>query len=122
MALNYTRGTISSIGEVVSGQTRNGNIWQRSSLMLEVPGYQGSVYKIIFQVSGDRVDDLKNYKVGDKVEVGWSIYAREYNERWYNNVDLISIKSQNTEEAPAPAPASAPEDLEPQNHDDDLPF
>ena len=79
------------------------------------------------------VDELNNYNVGDKVEVGWSIYAREWNGKWYNNVDLVNIKSQDqqTEQRPErssrPAPAAAPQtgniaawELEPQA--DDLPF
>ena len=71
------------------------------------------------------VDELNNYNVGDKVEVGWSIYAREWNGKWYNNVDLVNIKSQDqqTEQRPAPAPQTmniSASELEPQA--DDLPF
>ena len=74
------------------------------------------------------VDELNNYNVGDKVEVGWSIHAREWNGKWYNNVDLVNIKSLGVQaDAPAPAPAPAPavepypaNCFEPQS--DDLPF
>ena len=77
--------------------------------------------------SNEMVDELNNYNVGDKVEVGWSIYAREWNGKWYNNVDLVNIKSQEVQAA-APAPTPAPsslnnipaEELEP--HEEDLPF
>ena len=79
----------------------------------------------------DRISDVQEFKVGDKVEIGWSIYAREYKGRWYNNVDLVNIKSQDqqTEQRPARSsrPAPAPQtrnipasELEPQA--DDLSF
>ena len=133
MALNYTKGTISHMSEVTSGTSMNGYDWARQTILIDIPGYKGSSTKLSLQASNEMVDELNNYNVGDKVEVGWSIYAREWNGKWYNNVDLVNIKSQDqqTEQRPArssrPAPAPAPQtmnisasELEPQA--DDLPF
>ena len=131
MALYYTKGTISHMSEVTTGTSKNGREWARMSIMLDIPGFQGSITKVIFQVGTDRVENVLEYKVGDKVEIGWSIYAREWNGKWYNNVDLVNIKSQDqqTEQRPARSsrPAPAPQtmnisasELEPQA--DDLPF
>ena len=127
MALNYTKGTISHMSEVTSGTSKNGYDWARQTILIDIPGYQGSITKLSLQASNEMVDELNNYNVGDKVEVGWSIYAREWNGKWYNNVDLVNIKSQEVQ-AEAPAPTPAPRslnnipaaELEPQA--DDLPF
>ena len=122
MALFYTKGTISHMSEVTTGTSKNGREWARMSIMLDVPGFQGSITKVIFQVGTDRVDNVLEYKVGDKVEIGWSIYAREWNGKWYNNVDLVNIKSADAQKSipiPAEEPATAAE-LEPQ--EGDLPF
>mgnify|MGYP000642248124 CR=1 FL=1 len=127
MALNYTKGTISHMSEVTSGTSKNGYDWARQTILIDIPGYQGSITKLSLQASNEMVDELNNYNVGDKVEVGWSIYAREWNGKWYNNVDLVNIKSQEVQAA-APAPTPAPsslnnipaEELEP--HEEDLPF
>lgn len=124
MALFYTKGTLSQIGEVMSGTSTNGNPWSRMTILLDVPGYQGTITKMSFNVSGDRISDVMEHKVGDKVEIGWSIYAREWNGKWYNSVDLINIKAQ---DAPAhtAAPAAAPMNFaqeEMQPVDGDLPF
>lgn len=105
MALYYSKGTISDMSEVQSGQSRSGNTWQRMTLTLEIPGFQGSVTKQVFQVFGEAVDDVLEFQVGDRVEVGFSLYAREWNGRLFNNVDLIKISSQ---EAERPAPAAPP--------------
>ena len=124
MALNYTKGTISHMSEVTSGTSKNGYDWARQTILIDIPGYQGSITKLSLQASNDMVDELNNYNVGDKVEVGWAIYAREWNGKWYNNVDLVNIKSLGVQaDAPAPAPAVEPYPancFEPQS--DDLPF
>ena len=127
MALYYSKGTISHMSEITSGTSTSGRDWARMTIMIDILGYKGSISKLSFQVGTDRISDVQEFKVGDKVEIGWSIYAREYNGRWYNNVDLVNIKSQEVQAA-APAPTPAPsslnnipaEELEP--HEEDLPF
>ena len=133
MALYYSKGTISHMSEIISGTSTSGRNWARMTIMIDIPGYQGSISKLSFQVGTDRIGDVQEFKVGDKVEIGWTIYAREYNGRWYNNVDLVTINCQNqqTEQrsvrSSRPAPAPAPQtrnipasELEPQEKD--LPF
>lgn len=129
MALYQSRGRISDMSEVQSGTSKNGYQWQRMTLTLEIPGFQGSVTKQVFQVSGDDVNDVLLYSIGDKVEVSWSMYAREWNGKWYNNVDLVKIKHQEETKQDAPAPQQAQiqfnqpqESLNPADHPDDLPF
>jgi hypothetical protein len=127
MALYYSKGTISYMSEITSGTSTSGRDWARMTIMIDILGYKGSISKLSFQVGTDRISDVQEFKVGDKVEIGWSIYAREYNGRWYNNVDLVNIKSQEVQAA-VPAPTPAPkslnnipaEELEP--HEEDLPF
>ena len=127
MALYYSKGTISHMSEITSGTSTSGRDWARMTIMIDIPGYQGSISKLAFQVGTDRISDVQEFKIGDKVEIGWSIYAREYNGRWYNNVDLVNIKSQGVQ-ADAPAPTPAPRSLnnipaaELEPHEEDLPF
>ena len=119
------------MSEITSGTSTSGRDWARMTIMIDIPGYHGAISKLSFQVGTDRISDVQEFKVGDKVEIGWSIYAREYNGRWYNNVDLVNIKSQGVQaDAPAPTPAPTPAprslnnipaaELEP--HEEDLPF
>lgn len=111
------------MSEVTTGTSKNGREWARMSIMLDIPGFQGSITKVIFQVGTDRVDNVLEYKVGDKVEIGWSIYAREWNDKWYNNVDLVNIKSADAPKAiplPAKEETAPAAELEPQ--EGDLPF
>lgn len=129
MALYQSKGTISEMSEVQSGTNKNGYEWQRMTIILDIPGFQGSIIKQAFQVTGDDVNEVLLYNIGDRVEVSWSLYARNWNGRWYNNVDLVKIKSQEETKQDAPAPQQAQiqfnqsqESLDPAENPDDLPF
>lgn len=131
-------GIIHAIGDVKSGTSTNGNSWARQTFVLETTTNtpNGDIVKRIAIECGTKtIPQLESYKVGDRVEVGFAINAREYQGRWFNNVDAIYIDEvkdavlKNTkaftdplkpkqESAPTLAPAFAP------SEDDgpDLPF
>lgn len=112
------------MSEVQSGTSKSGYKWERMTLCLEIPGFQGSVYKQVFQVTGDHIKDVLLYNIGDHVQVGFSLYAREWNGRWYNNVDLISITSPTGAVKSEPANERSNEEtsLDPAENPEDLPF
>lgn len=125
MALYQSRGRISEMSEVQSGTSKNGYEWQRMTITLDIPGFHGSVFKQVFQVSGDDVNDVLLYNIGDLVEISWSMYAREWNGKLYNNVDLVNISHLEQNNAPA-SKAEQEQPLHPAEVDDnpeqDLPF
>lgn len=125
MALFQSRGRICEMSEVQSGTGKNGYQWHRMFIVLEIPGHQGSVTKQCFHVTGDGCDDVQEFKVGDKVEVSFTMYAREWNGKWYNNVDLIKIKPQEEQKPPvvdAKEFFDRKDALNPVENPDDLPF
>ena len=82
---------------------------------LEVAISQNAVSKQIFQVFGDAVDDVLRYKRGDQVEVTFTLYAKEWNGKLYNNVDLWKITggapaAQQAKPQPAPQTQGAPQE------------
>lgn len=106
MALNYVKGTISHKGELQQGTSQNGYDWARQVVVIESPSFNGSFTKIALTAQNQRVDDLMNYQIGDKVEVGYSVTAREYNGKWYNSIDLVNIKPMEAAAPTAPAQAA----------------
>lgn len=92
MATIKERGTIAVLGEVQSGTSQSGNPWYRQTIVVDVAGYNGSYRKVALQASGNIVGDLENAQIGDKVEVSYQVTAREYQGRWYNNVDLYKVE------------------------------
>lgn len=142
------QGTIYALGEVTGGQTRNGGTWQKREVVVETKdgNYTDLVALTAF---GDRVDDCDRFQEGDEVKVKFTISAREYNGRYYTDVNLFSIRKLRQEgwsdrlakDGPQPArpypgpPASAAPapaksrvdavldgDINGAGQDDDLPF
>ena len=117
MAIIKEKGTISFMSEVQSGMSQSGNPWYRQTIVVEIAGYNGSFRKIALQASGNVVGELEQMQLGDKVEVSYQVTAREWNGKWYNNVDLYKIELLE-ESAPQPvapaAPAPQPTPAQPQ--------
>lgn len=105
MALNYVKGIISHMGEIESGTTQNGNSWSRQVIVLDIASFGNTYSKIALTVQNQRVNEMQEFAVGDRVEVGYAVTAREWNGKWFNNVDLINIKM--LDESASAAPASA---------------
>ena len=126
MAIIKEKGTITYKSDVQSGMSQNGNPWYRQTIVVDVAGYNGSFRKIALQATGDKVGDLQSMQLGDKVEVSYQVTAREYNGKWYNNVDLYKIEREEEVQQPMQkvlpksTPLVAPGSTEPT--DGDLPF
>ena len=92
MAIVKERGTITFMSDVQSGMSQNGNPWYRQTIVVDVAGFNGSYRKVALQASGNLVQDLEGVMIGDKVEISYQVTAREWNGKWYNNVDLYKVE------------------------------
>lgn len=92
MAIIKEIGTIAFMSDVQSGTSQNGNPWYRQTIVVDVAGYNGSYRKVALQASGNVVGDLDGAAIGDKVEISYQVTAREWNGKWYNNVDLYKVE------------------------------
>lgn len=92
MAIVKERGTITFMSEVQSGMSQNGNPWYRQTIVVDVAGFNGSYRKVALQASGNLVQDLEGAMIGDKVDISYQVTAREWNGKWYNNVDLYKVE------------------------------
>ena len=118
----YTTGKIYERGEIAQGQSQAGNIWQRMTLVLDVP-VGNYTKKMAFQVTTQNVPSVMAFNLGDKVEVVWDMVSREYTNKegvrsWFTQANLIGIKEP---EEVASVP-SAMNDPEPADAGADLPF
>ena len=86
------KGTIAFLSEVQSGMSKSGNPWYRQTIVVDVAGYNGSFRKVALQASGNLVQDLEGAMIGDKVDISYQVTAREWNGKWYNNVDLYKVE------------------------------
>ena len=113
------KGKLSRKLSVESGTSKAGNEWKKQSFIIDT----GSQYnpEICFQLFGDdKIELLKHHNEGDEVEVSFNLYSREYNNRYFHNIDAWRIegvtKSSSNESSEIPEFNNSP------TEEDDLPF
>ncbi len=122
MGFIVEKGVLTYKSQVEAVTSKNGNTWQKQTIVVSRENVNAPYDKVALSVFGDKVNDSEQCKVGDKVEITYSISAKEYNGRWYNDVSLYKIVSQDAafaRPAQGAAPAASPQDNEPLP---DLPF
>ena len=105
MALEI-EGTLAQKLPVQSGNTARG-AWTKQEFILEFPDGNFTAKACFLAWGQEKVQDLNKYQVGDKVKVSFNLRSREYNGRWYNDLQIWKI-------APAGAQPAAPAQPAPQ--------
>lgn len=118
------KGKILQILPEQKGTSARGE-WKKQDFVIETSDDQFPK-KICFTLFNDKTSSLENIKPNAEVEVSFSIESREYNEKWYSNVNAFRIERVQEGGAPAitPPPYSAA-DIPPMGDsgdNDDLPF
>ena len=131
MALEI-EGTLSQKLAVTSGTSARGP-WAKQEFILEFPDGNFTAKACFTAWGQDKVQELDKYRVGDKVKVSFNLKSREYNGRWYNDLQIWTIApagAQTAQQAPAAAqpawtetpPAPTIEDMPADTGAEDLPF
>ena len=113
------KGRIKAILPSETGMSKGGKTWIKQSFVVDT----GAQYNpdVCFGVFGDdKLDMLAKYKEGQEVEVSFNISSREYNGKFYHNIDAWKIDSLSNN-----APESIEEAvdlLKDLDKDDQLPF
>ena len=113
-------GRLTKIGAIEQITGRDGRTWDKCQIVVELPAGQNAVEVVALTCFGQVVGDLSDFAAGDRVRISFSLRSREWDGRYYTDVDLFRIeRAQQGVPQPAPkAAAPAPED----NPQDDLPF
>ena len=117
MALEI-EGTLSQKLPVQSGSSARGP-WTKQEFILEFPDGNFTAKACFLAWGQEKVQDLGKYQVGDKVKVSFNLKSREYNGRWYNDLQRSFAQAPAYQQAPAPTLEDMPADSE---GAEDLPF
>ncbi len=121
-------GKLNQILPIQSGSGRNGE-WKKQEFIIETDDQFPK--KICMNLWGDKVEDMKNFAIGQPIKASVNIESREFNGRWYTDIRAWKLESlnqsANVSNAPIVASASPvdPEffnSLVSENEGDDLPF
>lgn len=112
-------GRIALILPLQTGTSKAGNQWKKQSYVIETGGQYPK--KVCFSLFGDKVDQFP-IQVGQDVTVSIDIESREFNGRWYTEINAWNIiqtgaqpaapASQQVATAPAAAPAQPQPDYQ----------
>jgi hypothetical protein len=93
------KGTLVKKLKVEAGTSKAGKAWQSQLCIIDTDlDYKNQV---AIKFMGDKISLLDNVNEGDHVTVSCNVYSREYNGRFYNNIDGWKIVSGNLKETSA---------------------
>ena len=119
------KGKVIQLLPVQSGVSKAGKDWSKQEFVIETE--EQFPKKICFTLFGDKLSLLNGIAIGQEVEVFFNVESREFNGKWYHNINAWRINpvQETSNDAPGftaddvpPPPAS--DDYEPPI--DDLPF
>jgi len=113
------KGKLSRKLSVESGTSKAGKEWKKQSFLVDT----GAQYnpEVCFQLFGeDKIEMLNHHNEGDQVEVSFNLSSKEFNGRYFHNIDAWRIETidSNTKNEME----EAPEFNAPATEEDDLPF
>lgn len=118
------KGRIDQILSPQSGTSKAGKEWTKQEFVIETTEDQYPK-KVCFTLFGDKVSMIGGLAAGQEVEVSFNVESREYNGRWFHNINAWKIESASNNNTPEPPPEFRMEDIPPEpadNSGNDLPF
>jgi len=78
-------GKLVKVFELETGVSKAGKEWKKQSILIE----QDTEYnaEVVVSFFGDNVNKIKSNQVGDIITCNVNLSSREYNGRWYHNID-----------------------------------
>ena len=117
------KGKVQQILKPESGVSRAGKEWKKQEFVIETE--EQFPRKICFTLFNDKVSLAEGIKEGEEVEVAFNVESREYNGKWFHNINAWKIDKPATENMPETPPEFSIQDIPPEPDDDaanDLPF
>ncbi len=106
MALEL-EGTLRQKMGVQSGTSARG-AWAKQEFILEFPDGNFTSQACFTAWGQEKVAELDKYQVGDRIKVSFNLKSREYNGRWYNDLQIWRLSPAGAAQHPAAAPTAAP--------------
>ena len=78
-------GTVKSILPLESGISKSGKEWKKQSILIDTGGDFNN--EIAVSAFGDKIDSMNKLEIGMEVSVLCNVYSREYNGRYFHNID-----------------------------------
>ena len=115
------KGKVVQVLPMEGGTSKSGNQWSKASLIVEVA--ENPQYPKKIKISNMKnADAFSKIAIGTEVTFKVEIESREYNGRWYTEVNCWGWDAPQSAQPTAPAPQQAAQAETAQQEDSDLPF
>jgi hypothetical protein len=116
------KGKVQQILKPESGVSRAGKEWKKQEFVIETD--EQFPRKVCFTLFGDKTSLIDGLSNGEEVEVSFNVESREYNGKWFHNINAWKIEKPAAENLPEPPPEFSMNDIPPEPDDEanDLPF
>ena len=122
MAMNI-KGRVSQILKPEGGVSKGGREWSKREFVIDTE--EQFSRKVCFTLFGDKTSLIDTIAVGEMVDVSFNLESREFNGKWYHNINAWKIDKPETALASGSAvPEYSMDEIPPETEDvsDDLPF
>tara|TARA_B100000427_G_C15386149_1_gene541142 strand:+ start:165 stop:512 length:348 start_codon:yes stop_codon:yes gene_type:complete len=94
MSILSIKGHLIKKNDIENIENKEGKKWTKQTFILQTPAEYNN--QICFQLFGEeKIKLLDTHKIGDQIEVFFNVSSREYNNRYYHNVDAWKINGAN---------------------------
>ena len=122
MALSV-KGRVSQILKPENGVSKGGKEWNKREFVIDTE--EQFPRKVCFTLFGDKTPLIDGLSVGEMVDVSFNLESREYNGKWFHNINAWKIDKPSANNLPDAPPEYSMNDIPPEPDEDtaaDLPF
>ena len=102
-------GTVKSILPLETGTSKAGKEWQKQSIVIDTGGEFNN--EICVSAFGDKLKQMNKLEIGMEVSVLCNVYSREYNGRYFHNIDGYFFTNQSNKSSDKIQNGEAEDDL-----------
>ena len=70
-----------------TGVSKSGKTWEKQSIMVEQAGNRLQTKEVVISFFGDKIKSIRDIEVGSDVNVSINLSSREFNGKYYHNID-----------------------------------
>ena len=85
-------GKLVKVLDLESGVSKSGKEWQKQSVVIDTGGEFNNLTAV--SAFGDKVDKLNRLELGMDVAILCNVYSREYQGKYYHNIDGYHFSNQ----------------------------
>jgi len=84
------KGTLLQILKIESGVSKAGKEWKKQDFVIETN--EQFPKKVCFTMFGDKISLIDGISEGSEIEVFFSLESRDFNGKWYHNINAWKIE------------------------------